>query len=103
MKKSDDTAITHHDGGTTLTGDAITLYRYGVLLQAVKMWHNNHMLLSRNATMKIVLPQIAKICGKDRYTNTRQGREAAMADLTRTIETLKVAIPHVDERTNREE
>lgn len=99
MKTSDNTAITHHDGGTTLTGDAITLYRYNVLYQAVKVFHNTGMKIARNGGMSMVLPQVAKICGRDRYANTKKGREAAMADLKKTIDELRDAIPHVDERS----
>lgn len=96
----DDTAITHHDGGTTLTGDAITLFRAVTLMRGIKLYIKTKMVLTRGITIKKMLILAADITRpKKMYTNNLAGWEQAAEDLRVWTETLKAAIPHVDETT----
>lgn len=99
--KHDPTAITHHDGGTTLTGDAITLYRWGVIRAALKLYINTGMMLTRGATITLLLRQTAEITKPKKPYKVRNKADWQRAhdDIDRSCKELRAAIPDVDERT----
>lgn len=99
MKKvQDDTAITHHDGGTTLTGDATELFRWMHIRAALVLYNRNGMLMTRGATPSHLL-KLTEGVTKKTYKNNRTGREQAITDLDKSIQTLRAAIPDVDKRS----
>jgi hypothetical protein len=100
MKPSDNTAITHHDGGTTLTGDAITLMRWKSVQMAIRLWAQTGMKMTRGANISYLLAEATKITGKP-YKKSAAGYAAAVDDLEKSITTLRSAIPDIDKRTDR--
>lgn len=97
MGTKDNTAITHHDGGTTYTGDAITLYRWKALQQAIILYTKTGLIPTRGVTISKMLKAATEITSRP-YKNTSEGRQQAVDDLQKSIATLKMAIPHEDER-----
>lgn len=97
MGTKDNTAITHHDGGITMTGDAITLYRWKVLQQSISLYMKTGMVPTRGMTISKMLKLATQITKKP-YKNNRAGWQQAVDDLKVSTDTLKAAIPHVDER-----
>lgn len=101
--KHDPTAITHHDGGTTLTGDAITLYRWGVIRAALKLYIATGMSLTRGATISLLLRQAADITkpAKPYKVRNKADWQRAYEDMDRHCKELRAAIPDVDARTKK--
>lgn len=99
--KHDPTAITHHDGGTTLTGDAVTLYRWGVVRAGLKLYINTGMALTRGATITVLLQRAAEITkpAKPYRPRVKADWQRAYEDVDRYCKELRAAIPDVDERT----
>jgi hypothetical protein len=95
---TDPTAITHHDGGTTMTGDAIELYRWKVVQQSIGLYMKTGMLMTRGATITHLLTLASGIT-KKQYGRGKKAQQQAYDDLQVSIETLRAAIPHVDETT----
>lgn len=97
VERSANTAIQHSPGGTVMTGDAIELFRYATLRSAIGLYKKTGMIPTRGVGIRQMLAQAAKITGKKGYT-TGKGIDLALADLEKTIETLKAAIPHLNEK-----
>lgn len=95
--KTDNTAIVHHDAGTTLTGDAIELYRWKVVQQAIGLYIKTKMMVTRGATISLLMRQAGAITKKT-YKNNAKGWQQAYDDLQVSCDTLRAAIPDVDER-----
>lgn len=97
---NDPTAIKHSNGGTILTGDAIEMYRWKVLQQAIKLYANTGMLMTRGAKIGMLMAQASEVT-KKKYPKNKEGYLKAVADLQTSIDTLKAAIPVTDERTQK--
>jgi RNA processing factor Prp31 len=97
METTEKPEIVHTDGGTVITGDGMTLYRWGHLRVALQLYNKNGMLMTRGATMKFVLAQVTEITRKP-YKNSVKDREQAIIDLTSRIDALKAQLNIVDER-----
>lgn len=99
--KHDPTAITHHDSGTTLTGDAVTLYRWGVIRAGLMMYIKTGMMLTRGATISHLLKLTSDITkpNKPYKVRSKADWQRAHDDLDRYCKELRAAIPDVDERT----
>lgn len=95
VKQDRATAITHHPGGTTLTGNAIELYRWGVVRAGLQVYQDTGILVNRGATPAHLLRLASDITHKT-YRNNRVGRDAAIADLDISIATLRATIPDVE-------
>jgi hypothetical protein len=96
MQTNDPSAVTHHNGGTTFTGDAIHLYRAVTLKGALKLHRDCGMIPTRGMTITKMFAIAQQITGK-KYK--RGGHDAAITDLTAWIEAAKASMPIIDERT----
>lgn len=93
--------IHHHDGGTTITGDAMMLMTAKTIQLGIKTHRQTggRMKLTRTATITNLLVSANKITGKGPYKKSAQEYERAEADLQIWMNTLKAALPITDERT----
>ena len=98
----DNTAVEHCSGGMTLTGDAIELYRWATLLQAIKLYQKIGMIPTRGVTIAVMLKQAAVITKPVKAYTTGKGVQQAIDDLTNYVQTLRAAIPHVDGKTGKQ-
>ena len=96
----DETAVTHHDGGMTLTGDAVHLYRVATIRTSLNLLikTDGRMRMTRMATPKHLLALTTEMTQK-KYPNSKQGWATALADLDTRIAALKASIPVIDNRS----
>jgi hypothetical protein len=94
----DQTAIKHYDGGTVLTGDAVTLYRWKSIQQFIGLYMKTGMIPTRGVTISKMIKMAGEITGK-KYKNNRPGWQQAYDDLQVSCDTLRAAMPVIDERT----
>lgn len=92
----DDTAITHGDGYTLLTGDAITWYRACVLEQALRLYGNARILAVRGVKATDLLKMAA---GITRKAYRRGDYLRAAADVKEWCDAMRAALPDIDKRT----
>jgi hypothetical protein len=99
----DNTLIHRTDGSTVFTGDAVELYRLTAIRSGLRCLidTDGRMQLNRSYTSTNLLRNASAVTHKQ-YKRGKPGWIAAEADLTKTINTLKAAIPVTDERTNKE-
>jgi len=88
----DNSGIHQSQGGTTLTGDAIELFRIIALVQALKLYNSTGILMTRGATPKHLL-NLAMDTTKKTFRNSKAGREAAILELEKRRDLLKASIP----------
>lgn len=96
----DETAITHHgNGGMTLTGDAVHLYRVATIRASLSMLikTDGRLRMTRTATPSALLRMTTEMTQK-KYPNSKQGWATALADLDTRIAALKASIPVIDNR-----
>lgn len=98
MNVKDNTAITHSNGSTLLTGDAIEFYRRAQLKAFIGLYIKTGMIPTRGVTISKMLKLATEITGQT-YKNNREGWLKAEADLDKNVKTLRAAIPDVDNRT----
>jgi hypothetical protein len=96
MQTNDSSAVTHHNGGTTFTGDAIHLYRAVTLKSAIKLHKACGMIPTRGMTITKMLGSAEQITGK-KYK--RGQHDVAITDLTAWIEAAKASMPIIAQRT----
>ena len=92
----DPSAITHHAGGTTLTGDAVHLYRVATIRASLNMMieTDGKLRMTRTATPKHLLSLTTEMTQK-KYPNSKQGWASALTDLDQRIAALQASIPVV--------
>ena len=96
MQTNDPSAVTHHNGGTTFTGDAIHLYRAVTLKGAIKLHRDHGMIPTRGMTITKLFGIAQQITGK-KYK--RGQHDAAIQDLTVWIDAANASMPIIDQRT----
>lgn len=95
----DENRITIMEGGTIYTGpDSIALYRAITLRGALKLYAQTGMLMTRGMTVTKMLKAATHYTGKDYGRGNVTKAQAAAADMTVWIETMRSALPVVDER-----
>lgn len=94
---NDKSAITLSEGATVMEGDAIKLYGWKVLQQAIGLYMKTGMIPTRGVTISFMLKQATAITSK-KYKNNRPGWQAAYDDLQVSCDTLRAAMPVVDQR-----
>lgn len=98
VRSSQEGAITHHKGGTTLTGDATLLLRAISCKQALELnVKGSGMMLTRTATPSNMCLIASEFTGKQYNPRSKKNKQQAIKDLETWIETMRAAIPHIDE------
>jgi len=93
----DNSAIVHSRGGSiTLTGDAIQLYAAAQLRGSITLYIKCGLIPTRGVTIRRMLDITKKYTGKD-YKNSRGEQQRAVEDLTVWINTMKAAMPTIQE------
>ena len=96
---TDNSQISIMEGGTMFTGpDSIALYRAVALRGALKLYAQTGMLVTRGMTVTKLLKQASEYTGKAYGRGNVTKAQAAAADMTVWIETMRSAIPVVDLR-----
>ena len=95
--KPDQSQITHHNGGTTITGkDGMLLYRAVVLRSSLRLYARTGMKSTRAATPANMFAIAKEYTGKD---YKRGEYDKAIADLDIWIATMKAGMPIEDARS----
>lgn len=95
-------AIVQHDGGTTLTGDATLIPRALYCKIGLEMnVKGNKMLLTRTATPAALCAIATEFTGHEYNFRSKASKQKAISDLETWIQTMKSAIPNIDERTKK--
>lgn len=96
---TDNNQISIMEGGTMFTGpDSIALYRAVALRGALKLYAKTGMLVTRGMTVTKMLKAATAYTGKDYGRGNVNKAQAAAADMTVWIETMRSALPVVDMR-----
>lgn len=101
VKESEAGGICHHDGGTTITGDAMMIFAAKNIQVGIKMHRKSggRMRMTRAATITTLIAQAHKITEKGPYKKSPAEYERAEKDLQVWIDTLLAATPITDERS----
>lgn len=96
---TDNSQISIMEGGTMFTGpDSIALYRAIALRGALKLYARSGILPTRGMTITKMLKAATEYTGKDYGRGNVNKAQAAAAEMTVWIETMRSAIPVVDLR-----
>lgn len=98
MTAPDNSAITLHDGGTSITGkDGMLYYKAITLKSSLSLFikTGNRIIPTRGVTGPVMLRLASEFSGK---TYKRGQYQQALDDLSVWIETMKAALPIEDER-----
>jgi hypothetical protein len=96
MKNTDPTLVhIHKDGGFSLTGDAIPMFRVITLKGAIKLHRQTGLIPTRGVTISKMLAMAGEITG-EKYK--RGQHERAEADLQLWIDAAKASMPYKDDR-----
>jgi hypothetical protein len=102
MPTKDETEIVYHgtDGGMTLTGDAVHLYRVLNIRMGLSLFikTDGKLRLTRTASPKHLLTLTTELTQK-KYPNSKKGWAAAVADLDTRVAALQASIPTRTEET----
>ena len=96
----DETEIVYRDGGMTLTGDAVHLYRVLNIRMGLSLLikTDGKLRLTSTATPKHLLALTTEIT-KQKYKNSKAGWAAAIADINTRVAALQASIPTRTEET----
>ena len=95
--KPDDSSIVHHNGGTTITGaDAMNYFRALHVRMALQMYIKTGLLPTRGVGPARMLALATEYTGK---TYKRGQHAVALEDIEVWVQTMKAALPIIDERS----
>lgn len=87
--------IQHHaDGGTTLTGSAIDLYRVAVIRSAIRMYANCGMIPTRGVRITDLMVEASQITGQT--LKGKKDHQRAIVALDQWLTEAKTKELHVD-------
>lgn len=93
--KPQDSYIDHHRGGTMLVGpDAMKLFKAATLKSSLTLYDKTKLIPTRGVTITVMLRMATEFTNK---TYKRTQVLQAAADLQVWIDTMRAAIPHLED------